>query len=151
MFVRAKELPRGALVEYQVNLHTGRPGVSSGNAELPIHAGDSSGRDEDDGEDDEEELRPIYASGGDETMGWEICATSSNGQASRAMVFVSGESSENIGTPADRETETLRKLRYPRVCGNVSSISRSVGAREEPGSRRVREGVPPAIRLHLDA
>jgi hypothetical protein len=150
VFVRAKELPKGALVEYQVNLHTGRPGVSSG-AELPAtHAGDSSSGDEiDDDDDEDEELRPVYASGGDETLWWESCATSSNGQGSRAMVFVSGESG-GTGWDTDRGvTKTLMQLRYLR--GNICSISDSVGAHADSGSRRVREGVPPSIRFPLDA
>jgi diphthine-ammonia ligase len=108
VFTRVKELPRGALVEYQVNLHTGRPGVSSTNAELRATHGDSPRRGEVDEEDDEEELRPLYASGADETLWWESCATSSSGQGSRAMVFVSSELGESIKT---RHRQRARRRR----------------------------------------
>ncbi|BEI85929.1 hypothetical protein CcaverHIS002_0602160 [Cutaneotrichosporon cavernicola] len=49
LFARAAELPRGALVEYQVNVHTGRPSYNS----KPV--------DDDDSEEEEEEVE--YKSG----------------------------------------------------------------------------------------
>ncbi|CAK9779456.1 adenine nucleotide alpha hydrolases-like protein [Cutaneotrichosporon oleaginosum] len=51
LFVRAAELPRGALVEYQVNLHTGRPGYNH------IVAAD----DDDDDDDEEKEFDVFYS------------------------------------------------------------------------------------------
>ena len=50
VFVQARTLPRGALVEYQVNLHTGRRDETM---ESEVHSGDA---------DDEEELEPRYSS-----------------------------------------------------------------------------------------
>lgn len=75
-FVQAKELPKGALVEYQVNLHTGRRDYTTQAAK------------EDEG-DDEEELEPVYESGKGQGVWWESCHTSGKVQrGSRGLVFV---------------------------------------------------------------
>ena len=60
-FCRAKELPRGALVEYQINLHTGR---------------DAS---------EENELVPMYRSGIARDFTWETC---SNASGCRGILFI---------------------------------------------------------------
>nr|KIR83025.1 cytoplasmic protein [Cryptococcus tetragattii IND107] len=76
-FVEAKELPKGALVEYQVNLHTGR-------RDYTMH----DEKEEDDDE-DEEELGPVYESGRGQGVWWESCYTSGKVQrGSRGLVFV---------------------------------------------------------------
>lgn len=69
--MRASELPRGALVEYQVNAHTGRVGYE--------HVAS-------DDDDDDEEPEAQYAQG--ET--WQTCSTR-HGHGSRAAIFVSGD------------------------------------------------------------
>lgn len=108
LVLRAKELPRGALVEFQVNLHTGRQSPDSGSGQIPlaesVHAaqdhhsdqspggGPSREEDEDDIEDDEEQLEPTHAAGADGEISWESCVTSGNrNRGSRAVIFVSGE------------------------------------------------------------
>lgn len=88
IFLRAEELPRGALVEYQCNLHTGRTGC----------------RDDDDDDDDDEEdgLEPSYVSGGthNSAAGWEISEVlgykkgSKVVKGSRVVVFGYGTSGE---------------------------------------------------------
>ncbi|OCF44797.1 cytoplasmic protein [Kwoniella heveanensis CBS 569] len=79
-FVQARELPKGALVEFQINLHTGRQ--SSGQAY----------RDADDGDDDDEELEAIYASGKEDNFRWESCMTSGKrAQGSRAVIFLGAD------------------------------------------------------------
>ncbi|OXC59248.1 cytoplasmic protein [Cryptococcus neoformans MW-RSA852] len=79
-FVQAKELPKGALVEYQVNLHTGRRDYTIQDAKE-----DEEG-DDDDGE---EELEPVYESGKGQGVWWESCHTSGRVQGgSRGLVFV---------------------------------------------------------------
>ncbi|KAE8538217.1 hypothetical protein D1P53_005556 [Cryptococcus gattii VGV] len=76
-FVQAKELPKGALVEYQVNLHTGR-------RDYTMH----DEKEEEDDE-DEEELEPVYESGRGQGVWWESCHTSGKVQrGSRGLVFV---------------------------------------------------------------
>lgn len=82
--MRASELPRGALVEYQVNVHTGRPGY-----EGPIKAGkDDSDSDSDD---DEEEPQPVYASGEARGAYWETCSSLTR-HGARAAIFLPGMS-----------------------------------------------------------
>jgi diphthine-ammonia ligase len=81
MFVRAKELPRGALVEYQVNLHTGRRDVT-----------DITTREEESDAEEDDELEPRFES---ETMGKilvESCTCSGRPKRGlRAIAFVRGE------------------------------------------------------------
>jgi len=70
--VQAEELPKGALVEFQVNFHTGRPV-----AEVV----------------DEDDLEGEYSSGSTRGgISWEICAASIKGQGGRAMVYLHGKS-----------------------------------------------------------
>lgn len=77
-------MPKGALVEYQVNLHTGRRDYTIQDAKE-----DEEG-DDDDGE---EELEPVYESGKGQGVWWESCHTSGRVQGgSRGLVFVKGES-----------------------------------------------------------
>jgi diphthine-ammonia ligase len=68
--LRAKELPKGALVEYQVNLHTGRRGAE-----------DVEG-------DDDDELEPGFVSGRDGQVWWETCKS---GKGWRGAVFMEGD------------------------------------------------------------
>ncbi|OXH04368.1 hypothetical protein J010_05310 [Cryptococcus neoformans] len=78
-FVQAKELPKGALVEYQVNLHTGRRDYTIQGAK----------EDEEEDDDGEEELEPVYDSGEGQGVWWESCHTSGRVQGgSRGLVFV---------------------------------------------------------------
>lgn len=70
--MQAEELPRGALVEFQVNLHTGRPVAE---------------------EVDEDDLEGEYVSGSTRgEISWEICSASIKGQGARAMVYLHGKS-----------------------------------------------------------
>lgn len=70
--MQAEELPKGALVEFQVNFHTGRP------------VGE---------EVDEDDLEGEYVSGSTRSgISWEICSASIKGQGARAMVYVHGKS-----------------------------------------------------------
>jgi diphthine-ammonia ligase len=80
IFVQAEELPKGALVEFQVNFHTGRRGVAASAA--------TRGKDDDD--DDDEELEPVYASS--DERGWlsDSCETNIKGQGRRSIVFIDG-------------------------------------------------------------
>jgi diphthine-ammonia ligase len=72
VFVQAEELPKGALVEFQVNFHTGRPGLG--------------------GDADDDEMEGVYSSGSTSRggMSWEVSAASVDGQGSRAMVCLYG-------------------------------------------------------------
>lgn len=83
IFVRAKELPKGALVEYQVNLHTGRHDTT----QQEIRSEES---EDDDGD---EELEAEYrASGPSAGVYWEVCATRGRiRRGLRAAVFVQGK------------------------------------------------------------
>ena len=70
--MQAEELPKGALVEFQVNFHTGRPV---------------------DEEADEDDLEGEYSSGSTRGgISWEICSASIKGQGARAMVYLHGKS-----------------------------------------------------------
>jgi len=73
VFVQAEELPKGALVEFQVNFHTGRPGYG--------------------GDEDDDEMEGDYSSGSTSRgrMGWEVSTSSVKGQGSRAIVYVYGK------------------------------------------------------------
>ncbi|WWD00870.1 hypothetical protein V866_007808 [Kwoniella sp. B9012] len=87
IFVQAKELPKSALVEYQVNVHTGRKGVDplpeTSSASIP----QQSDSEEDDDED--EDLIPSYISGHDEDqeVWWEMYECSGKNQGSRGVAF----------------------------------------------------------------
>ncbi|KAK4683546.1 diphthine-ammonia ligase, partial [Tremellales sp. Uapishka_1] len=71
MFVRAKELPKGSLVEFQTCLDTGR-------------------RDDNDEDDDDEgEAEAVYNQGGGHEVWWESCSCSSS-KGGRAMIFIAG-------------------------------------------------------------
>ncbi|WWD21739.1 hypothetical protein CI109_106226 [Kwoniella shandongensis] len=88
IFVQAKELPKGALVEYQVNLHTGRSVVVENQGE-DLKRGPSLKQDDDDDDDDDDELEAVYGSGKEEGVWWESVRTSGRReQGSRAAVFV---------------------------------------------------------------
>ncbi|WWC59734.1 uncharacterized protein I303_102296 [Kwoniella dejecticola CBS 10117] len=95
LFVQAEELPKSALVEYQVNVHTGRRGVDpiSSMAGMSGTSGTiERGRDDDAEEDDEDhELEPIYeqAEELERRIRWEAYSTTSKlNQGSRGVVFV---------------------------------------------------------------
>lgn len=102
LLVRAKELPRGALVEFQVNLHTGwrsEEGQTSVDGESdPVvdgggedDDGEASWEDEDDEDDDE--LEAVYESGMYGKKGrWESCRTSGKKErGTRLMVLLDRE------------------------------------------------------------
>jgi diphthine-ammonia ligase len=86
LIVRAKELPRGALIEFQVNLHTGRR--DDDGPTVPL-----SRTDDDDDDEDGDALEAIYTSDESETgIRWEICRTSGiRNRGSRGMIFLTGE------------------------------------------------------------
>lgn len=86
VFLRAKELPRGALVEFQVNLHTGRRDmmVESESFRQTIEQEDS---------DDEDDLEAIFSQADDGHVRIERCATSGQrGRGFRQIVCVRGSS-----------------------------------------------------------
>ncbi|WVQ69542.1 uncharacterized protein L199_007762 [Kwoniella botswanensis] len=87
IFVQAKELPKSALVEYQVNVHTGRKGVDPLLETSSISIPQQSDSEEDDDED--EDLILSYCSGSDEDqeVWWEMYECSGKNQGSRAVVF----------------------------------------------------------------
>lgn len=73
-FVRARELPKGALVEYQTCLHTGRQGAEEQKA-----AEDA---------DNDADLEAEYAIGGSDDVWWEQCVTVGIARkTSKATVF----------------------------------------------------------------
>ena len=117
VFLRAKGLPRGALVEYQVCLHTGR-GRQGGETDDDDHTRDA---DDDASEDDDDiTLEPRYSSMLDpsRSIGWEECVASGRrAEGSRAMIFVYRESSSpfdssNLRNPTDQSF--LQELQIPQ-------------------------------------
>ncbi|WVR04842.1 hypothetical protein IAU60_001854 [Kwoniella sp. DSM 27419] len=82
IFVQASELPKGALVEYQTNFHTGRSGAREGAA--------AEGEDgDDDDDDDDDELEVAYDRSEQDQIWWESSETRCKGaQGSRAAVFL---------------------------------------------------------------
>lgn len=83
IFVQAKELPRGALVEYQVNAHTGRLGV-----EAPV-ATAADGGDSDDS--DDEEPAPKYSHTETPAAYREECKAPKSRHGSRRAIFLSSK------------------------------------------------------------
>ena len=73
VFVQAEELPKGALVEFQVYFHTGRPGYG--------------------GDEDDDEMEGILASGSTSRKGlsWKTSSSEVKGQGGRAMVYLHGK------------------------------------------------------------
>jgi diphthine-ammonia ligase len=73
VFVQAEELPKGALVEFQVNFHTGRPGYG--------------------GDEDDDEMGGLFSSGSTSRnrLSWEISSSEVKGQGGRAMVYLHGK------------------------------------------------------------
>lgn len=92
IFVQASELPKGALVEFQVNFHTGRPTVP----DLVHTDNHRQEKHEDNDEDDVEDLDAVYSSGEGSGMKWEISTADRAGHGSRAIVFIDGTSSPSI-------------------------------------------------------
>jgi diphthine-ammonia ligase len=104
LLVGAKELPRGALVEFQVNLHTGwrseEGAVPMGGDDESDPVAEGAGEDdveeaswEDEDDEDDDELEAVYESGvyGKEGR-WESCRTSGKKErGSRLMVFLDRE------------------------------------------------------------
>jgi diphthine-ammonia ligase len=76
--VRASELPRGALVEYQVNVHIGRE-----DCDPP--------QSKDDDDDDDEDLSPTYASGDIAGAHWETCVAPPSRRGARVAIFLPRE------------------------------------------------------------
>jgi diphthine-ammonia ligase len=70
--VQAEELPKGALVEFQVNFHTGRPGYG--------------------GDEDDDEMEGVFSSGSTSKKGlsWETSSSEVQGQGGRAIVYLHG-------------------------------------------------------------
>jgi diphthine-ammonia ligase len=94
IFVQAEELPKGALVEFQVNFHTGRRGVVAS----PATRGEDYDNDDDD---DDEELEPVYASSDERRWLSESCETDIKGQGRRSIVFIDGTSEVIYRSNAD--------------------------------------------------
>lgn len=116
-FVQAKELPKGALVEYQVNLHTGRRDYTIQDAK----------EDEEEDDDGEEELEPVYESGKGQGVWWESCHTSGRVQGgSRGLVFVKGE---------------LRRIIYLYMMTDKRRRCRCIGAPLQASTSRSQTGV----------
>lgn len=116
-FVQAKELPKGALVEYQVNLHTGRRDYTIQDAK----------EDEEEDDDGEEELEPVYESGKGQGVWWESCHTSGRVQGgSRGLVFVKGES---------------RRIIYLYMMTDKRRRCRCIGAPLQASTSRSQTGV----------
>ena len=97
--MQAEELPKGALVEFQVNFHTGRPVAE---------------------EVDEDDLEGEYSSGSTrDGISWEICSASIKGQGGRAMVYLHGKSpfkASGIATDvtSDREASSSSDFTDPQ-------------------------------------
>ncbi|WWD07382.1 hypothetical protein V865_005480 [Kwoniella europaea PYCC6329] len=89
IFVQARELPKSALVEYQVNVHTGRKGVDPLPETSSTSIPQQSDSEEDDEDDEDEDLIPSYRSGSDEDqeVWWEMYECSGKNQGSRGVVF----------------------------------------------------------------
>lgn len=119
VFVQASELPKGALVEFQVNFHTGRPCFRevTERASDPQSADvnvDVDGDEDDDDDDDEEDLDVICSSSGSKQhagMSWEMSTAERPGHGARAMVFISGQSS----LPLDPQTSEACRLTRSRL------------------------------------
>lgn len=82
IFIQASELPKGALVEFQVNFHTGRRCPDSVNHE-------SAEDDDQDDEDLDARYSSAVTSGG---MSWELSTADRKGQGSRGMIYIHGQS-----------------------------------------------------------
>ena len=81
-------MPKGALVEYQVNLHTGRT------TEHQLEQGHEESGDvqENNNDDDDDDLEAVYSNGKNTSVCWEISTTSSrSSRGSRAIIFCRGE------------------------------------------------------------
>ena len=79
LFVRAEELPKGALVEFQVNVNTGRRDSSLPKQRLDVETEDSD-------DNYEEDLQAIYKSSDGQQWTTQSCESLSEG-ASSARVF----------------------------------------------------------------
>ena len=117
MFVRAKELPKAALVEFQVNLHTGQREEESGRYGMVEERDEHIGQEKHDWEDDGGEmiLTPewITAQAGD-PMYWEILQTDTGAKlGSRAMVFVRGRLGVRVGSVTSYLTCSRCFIRNP--------------------------------------
>jgi len=106
--VQAEGLPKGALVEFQVNFHTGRP------------VGE---------EVDEDDLEGEYVSGSTRGgISWELCSASIKGQGARAMVYLHGKSplkAAGVSTDVTSEREASGSsdlIDLQKVCSDAISI-----------------------------
>jgi hypothetical protein len=88
LFLQAHELPRGALVEYQVNWHTGRPGVQNNS---PIDGLQIN--DDNDDDDDDDEMTAICDSSNQAgaSITFDTCIASRGGQGGRGFLFIHGQ------------------------------------------------------------
>ena len=83
LFLRARELPRGALVEFQCNLHSGRRSRSACDPQAI--------------DDEEAELKASYshAASLSSDVHWEVCETNSmSSEGLRAVIFATREPGE---------------------------------------------------------
>jgi hypothetical protein len=86
IFAKAIKLPRDSLVEYQTNLHTGRRDLTTPLLDTTKPSGEI--KDDNDDEDDEA-LEPIYESGKEGDISWEQCTTSAAlHRGTRGAIFV---------------------------------------------------------------
>ncbi|WVW78164.1 hypothetical protein I302_100115 [Kwoniella bestiolae CBS 10118] len=128
LFVQALELPKSALVEYQVNVHTGRRGVD------PSSSSTSSEASVDDDEDEDENLKPSYTSGLEESQGvwWELYGCSGRNQGSRGVIFgLDVESISRISavptlTRIFDKAVTIRIYHLPNIGDKLSSFASSL-------------------------
>lgn len=102
LFVQARELPRGALVEYQVNVHTGRPGQEARSAGV-----DGEDNDDDDNVDDDSvgNLTPTYSSTELSASYREECQAPPSRHGSRRIIFLD---SELLSSPQTLTTQTMQ-------------------------------------------
>lgn len=121
IFARSTELPRGALVEYQVNVHSGRQGYEG--AAQPVDG------DDDDDEEDENELTGVYAKGDVRGAYWETCQAPRKRQGARAAIFLPGGYTWQIHRLI---TDPLRHGRSARAHRRPSDRRRPVARNDHP-------------------
>lgn len=90
ILARAVELPRGALVEFQVNMHSGRQGHAAQES-MQSGANEMDGDDDDDDEVDESSLTGVYSDGEAGGVYWQKCAAPKTRAGWRAAVFLPGK------------------------------------------------------------
>ncbi|WVQ79838.1 hypothetical protein IAT38_001938 [Cryptococcus sp. DSM 104549] len=111
LFVQARELPKGALVEYQVNLHTGRRDDAT-----PLVD-----------EDDDDDLEGVYASGTEGELRWESSLTSGKAhRGSRAAIFAHDLGAfKALSTPQDNRLARLLQRAVTIRAYHLTNVSPS--------------------------